>query len=320
MVHTRWAMSYLRGPLTRQQVQILMADQRAKLAARQPAAAPRKRDAGHAGPGFAAQIAVAQQAAPTYTPSPPPPMNFPEAPPSLPEFPDRAAQPSTPLDYTSQSAASQDRAGGRSYRTRSRSPRSPHRRGFSAARLHELQPPVPVSVAQYFLPDDVSSQQAIADWERKTNFSRRRFRRRDAGLSPVSAGAGLGPLSGSQNAVVQHAPGTPISSRTSIVPGLCTGIRPSRAARHAPPLRRTVRRRTLRRPRSRPDRHQAHDRPPARTDRRGLQHQEAASSLQRGAQPLRQPGQRFRQLPLAASADRPRTPRRRNGHADRQIR
>ena len=36
MVHTRWAMSYLRGPLTRQQVQTLMADQRAQLAAQQP--------------------------------------------------------------------------------------------------------------------------------------------------------------------------------------------------------------------------------------------------------------------------------------------
>ncbi len=50
MVHTRWAMSYLRGPLTRQQVQILMTEQRARwqptarsASRRAPPAATRRR-------------------------------------------------------------------------------------------------------------------------------------------------------------------------------------------------------------------------------------------------------------------------------------
>ncbi len=42
MIHTRWAMSYLRGPLTRQQVQVLMADQKAQLGAGARQAAPQQ--------------------------------------------------------------------------------------------------------------------------------------------------------------------------------------------------------------------------------------------------------------------------------------
>ena len=189
MVHTRWAMNYLRGPLTRQQVQILMADQRAKLAARQPAAAAAQSaimaSMGNAGPGFAAQMVAAQQVAPTYNPPPPPPMNFPEAPPSLPEFPRTSAQPSTSLDYTSQIVPTNQQIapvppqlpGTRTPQPSTPSlPAQPPSSGIQAPPGYtNLQPPVPASVAQYFLPNDLSSQQAIADWERKTNFSAASF-------------------------------------------------------------------------------------------------------------------------------------------------
>lgn len=112
LLHTRWAMSYLRGPLARQQIQTLMAAQRAQLIAQQTAARqPYGQQGGYAqesysappqgapaagGFGFAAQMAAAQSAAPAYPPTPPgygappPPPNLPELPPGLPEFPPAA--------------------------------------------------------------------------------------------------------------------------------------------------------------------------------------------------------------------------------------
>ncbi len=168
MVHTRWAMSYLRGPLTRQQVQILMADQRAQRMARQAAAAPsavasadpsiRQFPDAHSrrpGPGFAAQIAAAQVARPPAAPV--------YEPPSLPEFPTAPLPPANdPLDYTvpaTPAVASHEPAS-----TGSRALQPPP--GYT-----DHQPPVPTSITQYFLPDEIPSQQAIAAWERKTNFT-----------------------------------------------------------------------------------------------------------------------------------------------------
>ncbi len=156
MVHTRWAMSYLRGPLTRQQVQTLMADQRAQFYAqppqRQQNAAPAMTSSQpiSAGPGYAAQIAAAQGAG-QY--APPPPSNFPDSPGSLPEFPAVSAQAIAPVGNT---MASQP--------TGSSGLQVPQ--GFN-----RNQPPIPSAIAQYFLPNEVSSQQAISAWERKTNFA-----------------------------------------------------------------------------------------------------------------------------------------------------
>ncbi len=143
MVHTRWAMSYLRGPLTRQQVQILMADQRAQVA--RPQSPPPKLTPRPA-PVYAAQFAAAQQSSAAY------------APPSLPEFPTAPMNPVNPLDYTQSAPAS---PAAQSAVSGGRLPS-----GFT-----DRQPPVPSAIAQYFLPAGVSSQQAIAEWERKTNFT-----------------------------------------------------------------------------------------------------------------------------------------------------
>ncbi|MEP7291299.1 MAG: hypothetical protein ABI835_05925, partial [Chloroflexota bacterium] len=167
MLHTRWAMSYLRGPLTRQQVQILMADQKAARGISTPAASATPATASP-GPGFASQMVAQQSNAPTYNP---PPAGLPVgAPPSLPEFPapsvqTSAIQPASSLDNTMpitpqrQIASTQTSALG-----------LPAPSGYS-----DRQPPVTASVAQYFLPAVISSQQAIADWEHKTNFAATAF-------------------------------------------------------------------------------------------------------------------------------------------------
>ncbi len=156
MVHTRWAMSYLRGPLTRQQVQILMADQRALVAA------PPPRPPSTPG-GYAAQIAAAQGAQPTNTAafaqpsnaasfaSPPPPSGFPDTPASLPEYPAQAIAP------VASTVVSQPVSSGGGLQVPS---------GFN-----RNQPPVPSTIAQYFLPGELSSQQAISAWEQKTNVA-----------------------------------------------------------------------------------------------------------------------------------------------------
>jgi hypothetical protein len=81
MLHSRWAMSYLRGPLTRQQVHTLMKDQRAAMLQRSPAqptpAAGRTTMAPP--PGFAPPPGVQQsfttQSAPVQQNNPPPQVN-----------------------------------------------------------------------------------------------------------------------------------------------------------------------------------------------------------------------------------------------------
>ncbi len=155
MVHTRWAMSYLRGPLTRQQVQTLMADQRAQLAAQQPQPPrPASVPTANAGSNYAAQIAAAQVAQPanTNTFAPPPPSGFPETPASLPEYP---AQPAAPVGSTVVSQPVSSSGGGLQVPP-----------GFN-----RNQPPIPSTIAQYFLPNELSSQQAISTWEQRTNFT-----------------------------------------------------------------------------------------------------------------------------------------------------
>ncbi len=68
LFHTRWALSYLRGPLTRTQIQTLMADRRA---AATPAPAPRV-PAAAAAPASAAAPAAAAAAPPPERPAVPP--------------------------------------------------------------------------------------------------------------------------------------------------------------------------------------------------------------------------------------------------------
>ena len=136
LLHTRWAMSYLRGPLTRQQVGILMQHQRQELM--QQLAANGNQHQG----GYRQQTGAAPAA-------PPPPPSLPgqmiQAPASVPGF---AAQnaPQTPAPVAQ--------------------PRTQGPAGFSAT-----QPAIPSSIEQYFLPHSLNTQQALGLWQQQTQFA-----------------------------------------------------------------------------------------------------------------------------------------------------
>ncbi|MDX2138728.1 MAG: DUF87 domain-containing protein [Chloroflexota bacterium] len=182
-VHTRWAMSYLRGPLTRQQVQVLMADQKAQmLAAVGSGYAPGT-------PAYVAQMQVAalqaQASVPLHNPKMPtsaimPPPTLPEMPPNLPEMPSYGQgaygqsnfgmpavstaafnsgltipnTPAVPMNVTQATVRSVGSA-------------PP---GYSAN-----PPPLSGATTQYYLPAEITSQQALGAWEQRTNFSAQSF-------------------------------------------------------------------------------------------------------------------------------------------------
>jgi hypothetical protein len=132
LVHSRWAMSYLRGPLTRVQIRELMAEQRARLLAAPPANGGVNRPASL--PTGAPVAAVTQAAPPPFLPglgssaqaaaAMPPPIS---AVPAQPRVPDHLVPP-----------------------------------GFSAS-----PPPVTARVSQHFLPVIVSAQMAITAWAQR---------------------------------------------------------------------------------------------------------------------------------------------------------
>ena len=137
LFHTRWAMNFLRGPLTRQQVGLLMAPKR--------------------GPVASAQAAVVGAA---YSVPPALPEDTP-VPPSLPEddVPFHLGT-TIALNDTGPVAPSRPVA----------TPTSSAPAGYSPE-----PPPLPSTVAQYFLPHTVDSQDAITRWERRTNFAAQNF-------------------------------------------------------------------------------------------------------------------------------------------------
>ncbi|GAB4571496.1 MAG: DUF87 domain-containing protein [Anaerolineae bacterium] len=169
LLHTRWAMSYLRGPLTRQQVARLMAEKRARL---QPRAMPLP------GSGGYVPMVGDTQPMPPEPPMPPeatpPPPSLPETaafgapPPSLPEMqpppstlPGQPASPpingaggfQPPVSHTQPTMARLSAPG-----------------GFSSTR-----PVVPSAIAQFFIPDSTPLRTAIANWERQYGFQAQRY-------------------------------------------------------------------------------------------------------------------------------------------------
>lgn len=162
LVHTRWAMSYLRGPLTRQQVQSLMAGQRAELMARLGTRVTQQTGGYGAVSGYT-QASMALPPLPGTQAMPPAPPGF-APPPSLPGFNTQAAPPALPETgvqggWTQQATVPPAQANLTQMMTQNtqmtvRGPAAPT--GFSAN-----QPPLPSATPQYFLPASVSSQQAI---------------------------------------------------------------------------------------------------------------------------------------------------------------
>jgi hypothetical protein len=162
-IHTRWAMSFLRGPLTRQQIRTLMADQR-----QQPYYATYQQQ--H--PQYTAQTAVPIS-------EPPRPPGATPLPPSLPELPGAQATP-PPSTLPGLSDQPPVRPGSTPPTLGQTLPTSnftqPVNQGTSRSQpgpnlpegFSMTQPPLPSSMAQYFFPTQTSMQQAIAEWERQT--------------------------------------------------------------------------------------------------------------------------------------------------------
>jgi hypothetical protein len=174
-IHTRWAMSFLRGPLTRQQIRTLMAAQK-----NQPYYPTYQQQ--HTGyPQRGTQPYATQPMPPGATP---PPMSLPEMPGTLPEMgvpantpppqslPGRTGpgaydqQPpvrpeSLPGDYTQPSTNMTGRTG-------SSGPPLPE--GYS-----RNPPSLSASVVQFFLPAQLSQQRAVEDWERRTGMRAESF-------------------------------------------------------------------------------------------------------------------------------------------------
>jgi len=186
MMHTRWAMSYLRGPLTRQQITTLMGDQRAAFYARSggqtrtapaqpvpqvsytpPPTAPQS-----ASPYFSGQLAAASQSAPL------PPATLPGAPVGMPTtLPGVYEPPPTTLPgsatYTPTPSAP-------IYNTPGAPVFSPPPSAITPAPssglsvppgYNEHQTPLNSAIAQYFIAVEVDGQKALRAWEMRTGFT-----------------------------------------------------------------------------------------------------------------------------------------------------
>ena len=204
LLHTRWAMSYLRGPLTRSQVSELMAPQKSRL---QQRAMPVPGSGGYLAP-----LPTREDTGPVIA-EPPVPRGSTPLPPSLPEEGFAASPPagSTPPPRSLPEApaflpqapapgygVAVDQGGGGSatggfYSPNATSPTgvqpapssaqpAPH--GAQVTRQgdpglppgYAYNPPVlPSSIIQYFLPNTIPTRTAIANWERQYGFSAHSF-------------------------------------------------------------------------------------------------------------------------------------------------
>ncbi len=203
LFHTRWAMSYLRGPLTRTQVADLMAGQKSRVQQRampvpgsggfmpapptrdETGQMPAARPAGITGamPAASALPAARPNIAEPFIPrgstssfmslpeevppgATPPPASLPEAPAFLP-----------------QQAANQGggfyAGGGLTQPAQPVSASAPQGTRANQGGLpagYAYNPPVmPSSIVQYFLPNTIPARTAIANWERQFGFTAQRF-------------------------------------------------------------------------------------------------------------------------------------------------
>ncbi|MCD4685458.1 MAG: hypothetical protein K8S97_05945 [Anaerolineae bacterium] len=183
-IHTRWAMSFLRGPLTRQQIRILMTEQRAHpmypAGAQQPYGPP-----GQTMPAGTQPYGTQQYGAPPVPPpgSTPPPTTLPEMPGTLPEMPGasssappryqqpppRATYPTHPPEQQTQVAQS-----GVNYGT---SPQQTMHTGSGSAGggglpegYNRTPPPISSTVPQFFLEPRRSMGRALGEWQQQTGM------------------------------------------------------------------------------------------------------------------------------------------------------
>ena len=167
-MHTRWAMSYLRGPLTRQQIRQLMSPQR-----QQPyyPTYQQQQQSGATGTPPAGRPAGSwgSQETPPPRGATPPPMTLPEMPGGQQGTPPPSQAPewTQPTGGQRQYTRPTGSQGGGTGRT-SQGPPLPD--GYNMT-----QPPLSSSIAQYFLPSELSIEQAISAWEQQTGMDAKAY-------------------------------------------------------------------------------------------------------------------------------------------------
>ncbi len=171
LVHTRWAMNYLRGPLTRQQVQILMHDKRMEMlgsSAYQHAYQPVQPQPGY--PTGQQTAYQPQSTGPTQPPTLPgmPPARLPEQPP-----------------YTAQNAVVpvSPHSQGMVPAGPSQSIHIQRRSGLQMAGFADSRPALPSTTVQYFFTPNITLQQALAQWSQQTMFNAQSVNGNNAALA-----------------------------------------------------------------------------------------------------------------------------------------
>ncbi len=208
MMHTRWAMNYLSGPLTRQQIGMLMQQRKRELyqelaqqqgyvqASRQQ---PLNGGYGAQGappmpPGFGQQqTGFGQQPMPpgfgqqqTGYGQPPMPPGFGQQPmpPGFGQQQTGFGQPPMPPGYGQQQTGFGAQTAGlgdsQPMQPQQETARTSPIPGYSAA-----QPPVPSAVSQYFLPTNISNQQAVQQWEQQQGQRAQRIGQSMLAYKPV---------------------------------------------------------------------------------------------------------------------------------------
>lgn len=134
LLHTRWAMNYLRGPLTREQISKLMARQKQELIQQIQRSQPQRQQMPPAPPPMTSSSggAFGAQSA-SMAPMPPN------------SLPNQMSQPAAPSQPPQQMAM-----------------------GGAPSGFTDQHPPIPSSVEEFFLPARLSAQQSILNWANQT--------------------------------------------------------------------------------------------------------------------------------------------------------
>ena len=221
LMHTRWAMSYLRGPLTRQQVRYLMAAQRQQVMQRyyQQQQGGFNQQGGYGQqppppPGFGGQQGgYGQQPPPPpgfggqqggYGQQPPPPPGFggqqsgygqPPPPPGFGGQQSGYGQPPPPPGFGGQGTYIQHpgyggpQGGGFGAQS---APTGPQQgagpTGAIPEGMKQAQPPVPSAINTYFLPEKLGEGEALRAWEEQNNTSARGAGNAQLAYKPVLLG------------------------------------------------------------------------------------------------------------------------------------
>lgn len=153
LVHTRWVMNYLRGPLTRQQINQLMQPQRQQLLGHGAGQAGQPTWQQHAGiqSQYTGQVTHGlPQTLPNL------PANAPLPPTTLPGMP---AQPPSYLPQTAPQPMPS-----------ALQPAQPQGLSNAPQGFNAVQPAITASIAQYFIPPRITSQDAFATWQQNSRM------------------------------------------------------------------------------------------------------------------------------------------------------